>query len=365
MKRKSSSLEEEGDDERLEQKHEQDSKRTRWNENTLQNKDAESAQLCLSSSDTLLLEQPHLDSTNVNSYIKTNTNTSSSSIPTNTNTSSSNPPCMTTKTNTSSSNPPCMTTNASSSNPPCMTTNTSSSNRCPSSSANVIIRLENSEHFTNFIRYMLSFSDDEEDMLEPFNHTEEDNRTDEENHTDEDIYNHTEEDNYIENREEMVRDNQAKDEVEIEFKEEDLEVEDEEDEEEEEDEEGKEEEEEEDEEDDMNISWIELERLYMLRRWMSLLFDEMQRHSSTDLPDNQQPLTEEQIQHLDKENCNGKEDENDERNLPNMCSICYESLQVPFLYRLPCQHDFHRSCVIPWLQQQGSCPLCRHHHFSH
>jgi hypothetical protein len=41
------------------------------------------------------------------------------------------------------------------------------------------------------------------------------------------------------------------------------------------------------------------------------------------------------------------------------CSICYDSAVGESIVTLPCNHDFHMSCIIPWLRSNTTCPLCR------
>lgn len=43
------------------------------------------------------------------------------------------------------------------------------------------------------------------------------------------------------------------------------------------------------------------------------------------------------------------------------CQICLVEYEVGDDIRcLPCNHEFHKSCVDPWLAQNASCPACRH-----
>lgn len=42
------------------------------------------------------------------------------------------------------------------------------------------------------------------------------------------------------------------------------------------------------------------------------------------------------------------------------CTICLEQVTMGELVRsLPCLHQFHANCIDPWLQQQGTCPVCK------
>ena len=45
----------------------------------------------------------------------------------------------------------------------------------------------------------------------------------------------------------------------------------------------------------------------------------------------------------------------------NTCSVCKEEFVIGNkLVDLPCQHYFHEECLMPWLNQHDSCPICRY-----
>jgi len=43
------------------------------------------------------------------------------------------------------------------------------------------------------------------------------------------------------------------------------------------------------------------------------------------------------------------------------CSICFDDfkLEETETRKLPCNHLFHEKCIFPWLQINGTCPVCR------
>ncbi|KGG52475.1 hypothetical protein DI09_16p290 [Mitosporidium daphniae] len=47
-------------------------------------------------------------------------------------------------------------------------------------------------------------------------------------------------------------------------------------------------------------------------------------------------------------------------NVPLECTICREAfVDGAVSISLPCKHLFHEQCIVPWLQLNGTCPICR------
>ena len=50
---------------------------------------------------------------------------------------------------------------------------------------------------------------------------------------------------------------------------------------------------------------------------------------------------------------------NDYKNIT--CNICLENFEIGNILRiLECNHEFHENCIITWLKQNNTCPICRH-----
>ena len=43
------------------------------------------------------------------------------------------------------------------------------------------------------------------------------------------------------------------------------------------------------------------------------------------------------------------------------CAVCKDSFEADGggLHKLPCGHYFHCDCIVPWLKQHNTCPVCR------
>jgi E3 ubiquitin-protein ligase RNF115/126 len=43
------------------------------------------------------------------------------------------------------------------------------------------------------------------------------------------------------------------------------------------------------------------------------------------------------------------------------CAVCKEAYsKLEKTIKMPCNHLFHEDCIIPWLKQHNSCPVCRY-----
>ena len=41
------------------------------------------------------------------------------------------------------------------------------------------------------------------------------------------------------------------------------------------------------------------------------------------------------------------------------CAICFEIANGPGTCETSCQHNYHYSCLCPWLESHKTCPKCR------
>ncbi|GAB6028186.1 hypothetical protein CHUAL_002391 [Chamberlinius hualienensis] len=43
------------------------------------------------------------------------------------------------------------------------------------------------------------------------------------------------------------------------------------------------------------------------------------------------------------------------------CAICLKKYdEEDEVIEMPCKHEFHLECIMPWLSKSNSCPVCRH-----
>ena len=45
----------------------------------------------------------------------------------------------------------------------------------------------------------------------------------------------------------------------------------------------------------------------------------------------------------------------------NSCAVCKDEFEIgQELLLMPCKHYFHNDCLLPWLNERNSCPVCRY-----
>ncbi|KAI3953349.1 hypothetical protein MKX01_042327 [Papaver californicum] len=67
------------------------------------------------------------------------------------------------------------------------------------------------------------------------------------------------------------------------------------------------------------------------------------------------------IDGLKKEEYRHNGDSNDSSSATTSCAVCLEGiLDGSEISNMPCSHMFHSACLITWLQESNSCPMCRH-----
>jgi hypothetical protein len=50
----------------------------------------------------------------------------------------------------------------------------------------------------------------------------------------------------------------------------------------------------------------------------------------------------------------------EQRNANPRCSICWEDFTAEErIAELPCNHIYHEPCIVPWMQSNNNCPICR------
>ena len=70
------------------------------------------------------------------------------------------------------------------------------------------------------------------------------------------------------------------------------------------------------------------------------------------------PAAKNAIEKLTK--CKINEEKLKEFGIENSCAVCKDELNIgEECLLMPCNHHFHENCLIPWLKERNSCPVCR------
>ena len=101
------------------------------------------------------------------------------------------------------------------------------------------------------------------------------------------------------------------------------------------------------------------------------------RHVLEEDEEEEEEEEEEEVDELDEQGLEENDEEKQEEEkkkipeIPGMCTICLDSCveesseeekeddDVTITHRLPCGHMFHSKCIVPWINEWGSCPICR------
>ena len=47
--------------------------------------------------------------------------------------------------------------------------------------------------------------------------------------------------------------------------------------------------------------------------------------------------------------------------IENTCAVCKDEFKIgEDCLLMPCNHQFHDNCIMPWLNKRNSCPVCRY-----
>jgi hypothetical protein len=50
----------------------------------------------------------------------------------------------------------------------------------------------------------------------------------------------------------------------------------------------------------------------------------------------------------------------DDETLSRQCAVCLNNVEAHDRHMItPCQHVYHRACLLRWMQQKSACPVCR------